>query len=137
MKNNLKNNEKGKEIKNKPVINCFSHISDLNVDSKKQIESFDNEENNSYLKNINIFNIRNESINGIDISNHEEENQFLNSEYINTNANNNINKPIKISNNPFNLNKEPAKDIKESEVMKKNKINNNRRNITQQQKKKI
>ena len=137
MKNNIKHYEKGKEVKNKPLINCLTHISDLNIDSKKQISSFDNEENNSYLKNINIFNIRNENINGVDISNHEEENQFLNSEYINTNANNNINKPIKISNNPFNLNKEPAKDIKESEVMKKNKINNNRRNITQQQNKKI
>ena len=141
MKNNLKNNEKGKEIKNKPVINCFSHISDLNVDSKKQIESFDNEENNSYLKNINIFNIRNENINGVDISNHEEENQFLNSEYINeSNANNNMKKLIKHSNNPFNLNKEPEKDrkeIKEKEEIRKKKINNNRRNITQQQNIKI
>jgi hypothetical protein len=130
MENNLKLKEKGKDVKNKPLIKFFTHISDLNVDSKKQISSFDNEENNSYLKNINIFNIRNENINGVDISNHEEENQFLNSEYIKeSNTNNN--------NNPFNVNKEPAKDINENEEIRKKKINNNRKNITQQQNKKI
>ena len=132
MKNNIKHNEKGKEVKNKPLIEYFTHISDLNIDSKKQIASFNNEGNNSYLKNRNIFNIRNENINGIDISNHEEENQFLNSEYININKNNIMNKSIKNSNNPFNLNKES-----ESEVMRKKKINNNMINITQQQNKKI
>jgi len=139
MKHNLKHNEKGKEAKNKPIINCFSHISDLNFDSKKQIVSFDTEENNSYLKNINIFNIKNESINGVDISNHEEESQFLNSEYINdpnANTNNNMNRPIGNNNNPLNLNKEPAKE-NEDEIIKKKKINNNRQNITQQQNKKI
>lgn len=139
MKNNIKNNEKGKEVKNKPLFNYFTHISDLNVDSKKQISSFDNEENNSsYLKNINIFNIRSQNMNGVDISNHEEDNQFLNSEYKkeSNGNNNNINEPIKNSNNPFNLNKEPEKVIKENELRKK-KINNNRRNITQQQNKQI
>ena len=132
MKNNLKHNEKRKEVKNKPIINSFAHICALNIYSKKQIISFDIEENNSYLNNINIFNIRNENINGVDISNHEEEGQFLNSEYINelnTNTNNNMNRPIRnSSNNPFNLNREPAKE-NEDEIIKKKKINNNKQNI--------
>jgi len=132
MKNNLKYNEKRKEVQRKPIINCFAHISALNIYSKKQIVSFDIEENNSYLNNINIFNIRNENINGVDISNHEEEGQFLNSEYINelnTNTNNNMNRPIRnSSNNPFNLNRESAKE-NEDEIIKKKKINNNKQNI--------
>ena len=134
MKNNLKQHfEKGEEVKNKPIIRFFTHISDLNIDSKKQIVCFDNEENNSYLKNINIFNIRNESINGVDISNHEEESQFLNS-IKEPNANNNIINNNKNSNNPFNLNKEP---IKENEIKKKKNMRNNMQNITQQQNKEI
>jgi len=124
MKNNLKHNEKRKEVKNKPIINSFAHICALNIYSKKQIISFDIEENNSYLNNINIFNIRNENINWVDISNQEEEGQFLNSEYINelnTNTNNNMNRPIRNSNNPFNLNREQAKE-NEDEIIKKKKF---------------
>jgi len=133
----MKNNEKRKEDNDKPLINYFTHISNLYFDSKKKIVSFNNEENNSYLKNTNIFNIRNEYINGVDISNQEEENQFLNSKYKNeSNTNTYNNRSIINNNNPFNLNKEPVKE-NESEIALKKKNINNRQNIAYQQNKNL
>ena len=72
----MKKNISSKNNKNIPLFSCLGHCSELDINSKKQINPILIEEN---YKETNFFDVRNQNINGIDISNpKEEDDQFLN-----------------------------------------------------------
>ena len=92
-------NNKDKAKMNKPIINYLNHLSELDLDSKKHITALQIESN---YKNTNIFDVKNQYINGVDLSNQNEEDQFINNRQINESNNNNNS----ININLLNINKD-------------------------------
>jgi len=94
-----------------PAYNYFSHISELNIQSKRHIAALQIDNN---LTNSIIFDLKNENINGVDLSCPEDKQLFSEIREINENDNEN-----NINNNPLSLN--------EAQIFKSgnNQINNN------------
>ena len=107
--------------KKKPIIDYFNHLSELDLDSKKHITASQIEHN---YKNTNIFDIKNQNIYGVDFSNQQEEDKFLNdrdkSESIFSSNITNIN-PLNLDKSQINQNNNKNQKNKTFQLQQQNK----------------